>query len=405
MFVMGDAAQERAATEAETAGMQDELAAALAAGASGLSLSRVDVDERGRPVPSRFAEPAEIDALAEVLGDAGGVLQIVPEYWDGTLVRQRIDELAELSVRHGIATTFAPLIDQTPGLVDEVLAHLDGLGGTGARVYAQVQPRGLDVNFKLCEWNFALYRCSGWSRILRLEDRDEQLAAYRDPETRARLVATAYPDDDASRRAQLDTAYVSAVGDDALTPLLGRTLGDLAAERAANPAQVMLDIATADGLDTRFTRPPSSNHHLPTLLRMLGHPDVLVGASDGGAHVRGFSTYGDTAVVLGELVRRRHAFTLEHAVRRMTSDLAHAWNLPGRGVLRPGHAADVVVFDPATIDRGPELDVTDLPSGCGRYLRGSVGVDATIVNGRVAWTRRGGYRPDRAGAIASRRTR
>ncbi len=93
-------------------------------------------------MPSRLAEAAEVDALAECLGDAGAVLQIVPEYWDSELVRQRVDELAALSLRHDIATTFAPLIDQTPGLVDEVLAHLDGVRASGARVHAQVQPRG-----------------------------------------------------------------------------------------------------------------------------------------------------------------------------------------------------------------------------------------------------------------------
>jgi N-acyl-D-aspartate/D-glutamate deacylase len=404
MFVMGDDAHERAATDAETGRMQDELRAALAAGAAGLSVSCVDVDERGRPVPSRLAEAAEIDRLAACLGDAGAVLQIVPEYWDSALVRQRVDELAALSLRHGIATTFAPLIDQTPGLVDEVLAHLDGVRATGARVHAQVQPRGIDVNFRLCEWNFALYRCSGWSRILRLTDRDAQLAAYTDRETRRQLTATAYPDDDPAKRALLETAYVSHVEDPDLGSLVGRTLADLAAERGVDPAEAMIEIAVRDGLETRFTRPPSSNVDPDTMVRMLRHPDVLVGASDAGAHVRGFSTYGDTSHVLAELVRRRHVFGLEEAVQRLTSDLARSWNLPGRGRVAVGAAADLVVFDPATVDRGPELDRADLPSGGRRYLRGSVGVDATIVNGEPVWTRADGYTGALPGALASRRS-
>jgi N-acyl-D-amino-acid deacylase len=403
MFVMGDDAHERAATEPEIRAMQDELREALAAGAAGLSVSCVDIDELGRPVPSRLAEPDEVSQLAECLGDAGAMLQIVPEYWDSALVRRRIDELAELSRRHRIATTFAPLIDQTPGLVDEVLEHLDAIRATGARVHAQVQPRGLDVNFRLCEWNFALYRCSGWSRVLRMSDRDEQLGAYTDGETRRRLVSTAYPDDDPDRRAQLDTAYVSAVDDPTLGDLVGRTLADIAAERGTDPAEAMIDIAVADRLETRFTKPPSSNRDLPTLVRMLRHPGALVGASDAGAHVRGFSTYGDTSWVLGELVRRRGQFTLEDAVKRITSDLAHAWNLPGRGRLGAGHAADIVVFDPATVDRSAEVDLADLPNGCRRYVRGSVGIDATIVNGHVAWCPSEGYSPSLAGVIASRR--
>jgi N-acyl-D-amino-acid deacylase len=403
MFVMGDDAHDRPATDPEVRAMQAELRDALAAGAAGLSVSCVDIDELGQPVPSRLADRDEISRLAECLGDAGGVLQIVPEYWDSELVRRRIDELAELSRRQGIATTFAPLIDQTPGLVDDVLVHLDAVRATGARVHAQVQPRGIDVNFRLCEWNFALYRCSGWSRVLRMTDRDEQLATYGDPETRRRLVATAYPDDDPDRRAQLDTAYVSAVDDPSLGDLVGRTLAAIAAERGTNPAEAMLDVAMADRLETRFTRPPSSNRDLPTLVRMLRHPSALIGASDAGAHVRGFSTYGDTSWVLGELVRRRGVFTLEEAVRRITSDLAHAWNLPGRGRLATGQVADLVVFDPVTIDRSTEVDLADLPTGCRRYVRGSVGIDATIVNGHVAWSASGGYSSSLAGAIASRR--
>ena len=403
MFVMGDAAHERAASDSEIAAMQRELADALAAGAVGMSLSCVDVDERGKPVPSRLADRNEIERLCETLGDAGAMLQMVPEFWDGALMCQRIDELADLSVRYEIPTTFSPLIDQTPGLVEQVLAHLDTVLPTGARVFPQVQPRGLDVNFRLCEWNFALYRRSGWSHILRMTERAEQLACYRDVETRRRLVATAYPDDDPAGRAQLDSAYVSAVADESFSSLVGRTLAELASERGCNAAEVMLDISIADGLETRFTKPPTSNQDRARLTQMIQHPSVLIGASDAGAHVRGFSTYGDTAVVFGDFVRNGHVLSVEHAVKRLTSDLAVAWNLPNRGLLRPGYAADLAVFDPATIARGPERDVADMPTGCARYVRGSVGVDATVVNGAVAWTRADGYAPTFAGEVASRR--
>ena len=126
---------------------------------------------------------------------------------------------------------------------------------------------------------------------------------------------------------------------------------------------------------------------------MLRHPSVLIGASDAGAHVRGFSTYGDTAVVLADFVRDGALLGLEQAVKRLTHDLAVAWNLADRGLLRPGYAADVAVFDPGDhrartrarrcrhADRLPALSP------------GSVGVDATIVNGTVAWTNEGGYTP------------
>jgi N-acyl-D-aspartate/D-glutamate deacylase len=236
-----------------------------------------------------------------------------------------------------------------------------------------------------------------------MTDRDEQLVAYRDAETRKRLVDTAYPEDDDAGRAQLDSAYVSAVGNQLFAPLVGRSLAELARERGSNTAEVMIEIAVADELETRFTKPPTSNQDRSRLTQMLQHPSVLIGASDAGAHVRGFSTYGDTAVVLADFVRRDHVFSLEQAVKRLTSDLAVAWNLPNRGLLRTGYAADLAVFDPTTIARGPERDVADMPTGCARYLRGSVGVDATVINGNVAWTKADGYSSTLSGTIASRR--
>ncbi|MFZ5721254.1 MAG: N-acyl-D-amino-acid deacylase family protein [Pseudomonadota bacterium] len=109
LWVMGPAAQERAATPEETAAMQDLLRECLDAGAIGLSTSFVDVDENGRPVPSRFAQFEELDALAAVLGEYGRMLQCVPEFYATDITLARIDQLAQLSLKHDIPTTFSPL--------------------------------------------------------------------------------------------------------------------------------------------------------------------------------------------------------------------------------------------------------------------------------------------------------
>ena len=330
MFVMGDDAHERAATDGEIVAMQRELEHALAAGAVGLSVSCVDVDERGKPVPSRLAERNELERLCETLGDAGAMLQIVPEFWDAALMCQRIDELADLSIRCKIPTTFSPLIDQTPGLVEQVLAHLDTVLADGARVFPQVQPRGLDVNFRLCEWNFALYRRSGWSRILRMTDRDEQLAVL----SRRRDAAAARGHGVSRRRRRRSRPARFGLrrarsATDSFSSLVGRSLAELARERGCNAAEVMIEIAIADGLETRFTKPPTSNQDRARLTQMLQHPSVLIGASDAGAHVRGFSTYGDTAVVFADFVRdgsRASASSKPSSDSRATS--------PSRGTCR-----------------------------------------------------------------------
>ena len=149
LWVMGDAAMERTATEAEIAEMQSVLRECLDAGAIGLSTSYVDMDEKLQPVPSRHADASEVDALASVLGEYGRVLQIVPEFYDPDLTIARLDQLAELSLKYGIPTTFSPLFvnaDNTDA-VDKVIRRVDEQFARGARVWPQVQTRPIDISF------------------------------------------------------------------------------------------------------------------------------------------------------------------------------------------------------------------------------------------------------------------
>jgi len=87
--------------------------------------------------------------------------------------------------------------------------------------------------------------------------------------------------------------------------------------------------------------------------------------------------------MLGYWVRERQALTLEQAIRKMTYDLAAFWGLQGRGLLREGNFADVVIFDPAKI--APQMPTLehDLPAGARRLKQKSDGIKATIVNGEV----------------------
>jgi N-acyl-D-amino-acid deacylase len=199
-------------------------------------------------------------------------------------------------------------------------------------------------------------------------------------------------------RANLGATYVSA---SLSASWVGRRLGDLALARGSNPAEVMLDIALAENLETRFTRPATSNTDIDLLERLIRHPAVLIGASDAGAHVRSFSTYGDTGHLFRDFVRCRPAMSVAEAVKCLTANQARAWGLHGRGQLLAGSPADIVVFDPATVDVGPDMDVADLPAGGRRYLRHSVGVEATIVNGTLAWSAEEGYLSQHAGRVAS----
>jgi N-acyl-D-aspartate/D-glutamate deacylase len=181
---------------------------------------------------------------------------------------------------------------------------------------------------------------------------------------------------------------------------VGRTLGDVAAERGTSPADLLIDLSVQEELGTWFMRAEIGHCDPDAVGALLAHPLVHVGASDGGAHVGSFATYGDTGFLLSRYVRETGALTLEAAVKKITADPAAIWGLPQRGVLAPGYAADVVVFDPETVDRGPEVASDDFPGAGTRWIRRSVGVDHVVVNGAVTWSAESGYAPDaHAGAV------
>jgi N-acyl-D-amino-acid deacylase len=399
MWVLGAEANKRAAKPDEIRAMQDLLRACLEAGAVGLSTSYVDMDENLAPVPSRYAHFEELDALAAVLGEFGRMLQVVPEFYNTDVSVARVDQLAELSLRHGIPTTFSPLFDSSavPDNVPRVMARVAEQFARGARVWPQVQTRPIDISFSLDMASLYFIQLPMWYMILRMP-LEQKLGLLQNEGTRKGLIDAAEPGGDTSRFARL------RVRDSADTRLIGRTLGEIAAERGTTPAGAMLDLSLAEDLGVHFLAANMGHEDPSRIGPLLANDLVHVGASDGGAHIQSFATYGDTGYLFSEFVRKGHHLSLEHAVRKITADTARIWGLPDRGELREGLAADVVIFDPETIARGDELPARDMPEGGMRYVRGARGVDTVIVNGELTWSAAGGYTDARPGVIATVRT-
>jgi N-acyl-D-aspartate/D-glutamate deacylase len=396
MWAMGDDAQKRAATADEIRAMQDLLRRCLEAGAIGLSTSYVDVDENLFPVPSRFAHLEELDALAAVLGEFGRMLQVVPEFYNTDITLARVDQLAELSRKHGIPTTFSPLFDSAaqPTNVSRVLDRVAEHVATGARVWPQVQTRPIDISFSLEVASLYFVVLPMWYLILRLPH-DQKLAALRDPETRKKLIEAAYANGGVARFGQL------RVRDHADPSLNGRTLDEIAGERGTTPADVLIDLSLEEDLATQFLSASMGHEDSSRIGPVLANDLVHIGASDAGAHIQSFATYGDTGYLFSEFVRSGHHLGLEEAVRKITGDVARIWGIPDRGLLQSGLAADVVIFDPETIGRGDEIPTRDMPEGGMRYVRSASGVDTVIVNGEITWTSQGGYTDARPGVVTN----
>jgi len=393
-YVMGKESQERVATDDEIARMCALLEQAMEAGAMGLSISYVDIDEDSRPVPSRLADMREKIALCQAMAKSGrGVLQTVPYFIDIEQQLANIEELGELSLASGVMCSIAP-ITYSPVAPDNwkrSLAKLEEQQRRGAKVYGQSMPRSFDINMRLSETSFLLYGTPEWNALMQLPIA-ERIAAFADRAARPGLV-------EAASGRLLPLLSILRVGDTYSTEnkqFEGKLLVEAAQVLGRSLPDAMLDIAVRDQLQTEFQLKGVIHANPDEVIKILDHPLIHVGASDAGAHISQFCGAGDTSDLMERFVRKLGMMSLERAVQRLTGDLADAWGIADRGKIREGYAADLVLFDPNTIARREEEFVSDFPGEARRYICHADGIDAVVVNGAVV-RENGAYTEARAG--------
>lgn len=397
-YVMGAAAQERAATPDEIDKMCAVLQDAIRGGAAGLSTSYVDIDENMKPVASRFATRDEIVALGKAMKSVGrGIIQTVPVFYNPPQQLENIRDMAEISRQTGLMCSVAPIVHSTSNtLWSDSLAALAEENAKGAKVYGQSMPRTFDINIRLAETSFLLLGMPAWAEPMRMP-LDERKVAFADPARRDDLrmqfgfLRFGIPN--------LDQVFtIGRVARPENAALEGRKLAEVAAERGVDMVDVMLDLAVSEDLETEFSLANFLHVDPQGVTAILSDPNIHIGASDAGAHISQFCGAGDTSYLLARWVRDLKSFTLERAVQRLTSELADAFGIQGRGRIAPGQAADLVIFDPATIDRGSEDFVRDVPGNANRYVRHATGIDKVLVNGAVVWED-GKYTDARTGQV------
>jgi N-acyl-D-aspartate/D-glutamate deacylase len=160
------------------------------------------------------------------------------------------------------------------------------------------------------------------------------------------------------------------------------SLAEIARAEGRDPLDAMLDLALDEDLRTVFTA-QLLNSDEEAVGRMLNHPDSIVSLSDAGAHLTFFNDAGFGLHLLGHWSRELGAMSLAEAVRRVTSHPAGVLGLQERGTIRTGYTADLLLFDPKTVGRGPKRRVHDLPAGAARLTTDAIGVHGVWVNGRL----------------------
>ena len=267
----------------------------------------------------------------------------------------------------------------------ELMAIVNETAEAGIRANPLCTPNSITQLFTLK--NCQLFRgVPSWHPILLASD-EEKLRAYADPAIRIKLQSEAvdhYGDlrDLNFAPTWYDYMWVEQPALAKNQGLKGKTIGQLAREQNKSIVDAFLDLAVEEKLETAFLY-GENNVDQEAMTEILNYPNAFVGLSDGGAHVQFHGGYGYSTRLLGHWVRERGIMPLEKAVRKLTFDSASAFGIYDRGLLRPGMAADITVFDPETVRPLPEDKVTDFPAGGWRMRELAEGIRWTIVNGDV----------------------
>ncbi len=388
-YAMGERAFDQQATDEDLDKMKRELRDAVQAGAAGFSTSRSRVHETpdGRPVASRIASWTEVREMVGVMADLGmGVFELTQENVsrEPEHIADFAKRLKALAIESRVPSTLGVTFGQRsePDSWRPIYELADEVNAGGGRMRLQCTSRwGSLLRSFETEMPFGLDQAPVWRDVRKLP-LDQQEKFLRNPETRRQMIDAAkqYPGLMRSGRlrpVEFDWLFVL---DKPVPPY--RSIADIAREQNRHPVETLIDIALEKNLKQFFIE-PNFNEREETLLAMMRHPASVVTFSDSGAHVTYIMDSSTQTHMLSYWVRQRQAFTLEAAIRKMTFDIASFWRLEGRGLLRPGYMADVVVFDPATVlPQMPQL-VHDLPTGAPRLKQKADGIRATLVAGQI----------------------
>jgi N-acyl-D-aspartate/D-glutamate deacylase len=372
LYVMGEEATEREATPEEVGRMAALAEEALGAGALGFATSKspTHVGYAGRPVPSRAAAFSELEALADVLGRAGhGVLQ-------ATVGRGLfVEELAALQRRSRRSVTWTALLAGMLGPTghEGILARHVELQREGVAVVPQVSCRPLVFEY---QWKAPFpFESLPFFKPVSAADAAGKKAIYADPAFRAAFR-------EGGERAALSGRWEhTVISSCPLEPALEqRNVAETARERGVHPVDLVLDLALATDLEARF-HVALLNTDEKVVGELLRHPAVVLGLSDAGAHASQLCDAGFATHLLGHWVREKGVLSLEEGVRLLTGRAAEVFGIEDRGRLAPGLAADLVLFDPATVGCGPLQRVRDLPGGADRLIAEASGIHAVVVEG------------------------
>ena len=379
-WVMGDQANKRAATEQEIQAMAAIVREAMAVGAVGFatSTSPAHNGEDGLPMPSRLASDEEMMQLTLAMGSQGGGVYMVTK--GGQMPMAFLQSLSQAS---GRPVMVAALLHNStnPQAVFNDLQAISDANAQNIPLVGQVSCCPLTMDFTFAS-AYPVEGLASWKPAMGLAHdalktclRD---SAFRQAVKQELLQATTFR----LFNNEWDKVHVVETFHPAHLAYEQHSVAELASQQGVDPLDFALNLALAEDLQTVFTA-QLLNSDTEAVAKLLTHPHSLVSLSDAGAHLTFFNDAGFGLHLLGHWARDLGIMTMSQAVHKLTAQPARILGLKDRGWIRENHAADLLLFDPKTVGRGPKHRVFDLPGGAPRLNTQANGVHAVWVNGHL----------------------
>ena len=386
--VMGADSIGKEATREQLDTMVGLLHDSIAQGGIGFSttLSFTHSDGDGQPVASRWASNEEVLALCSaVSAHKGTTLEYVTDGCLRGFTDAEVELMAEMTLagRRALNWNVLTIDSREPQRYHDQIAACEHARERGGTAIALTMPVLVEMNMSFLNY-CALFMLPGWSDVMNLPV-PERIAKLRDPAVRQWMNERARSPE-AGVIARLSSWGRYMIGDtysDANDGLKGQVVADIAEVSNRGTFDTLLDIVINDQLRTVLWPLPSDSDLKSWQMRAEAwdHPLVLIGGSDAGAHLDRMCGAPYPTSFLADTLRGRQLISLERCVQLMTQAPAQMFGLRDRGELRAGFHADLVLFDPESVDSAGVRLLDDLPGGTKRLYAEAEGVHRVVVNG------------------------
>lgn len=388
IYVMGDDAWEREATDEEIQRMAEVLDEALGKGAIGFSSNIYDIDRRLKDVPPKKASDKEFSALFAVLGKyPKATFQIITGFLRPETHIADVERMVRLCAPYKIRTQWGVVNTETVNMGQQ---RLD-MSMAEREFHKRIKAEGHDfwanfiytplIAFFNFETTLIFDAVPAWHNLLNSKTADK-MKTLADPEWRA-MARDDWDNNKAgehvvTRRPHHMILHSSETG---IGPV-GINLKDYAEQTDMHVSDALAEWICLNGIGSTIKKDPSLLDE-ELVIELFKDPQTVGCINDSGAHLQLFCGAGQTMALFTHYVRELGALTVEEAVHVTTGKITDFYGMNDRGIIEPGRIADINIFELDKLKLQPEIQVRDTPGGSWRFTREAAGFRATFVRGEL----------------------